>query len=105
MDNWTTIPPKLTLRLNTITPLLSIIVTSYTTQRTRDILDLLDSITKQTYPNIETVFVIERSDELVKKITTYANNISLTNLKVIFNTGEQGASAARNQESKPPKAP
>jgi hypothetical protein len=49
-------------------PLLSIVVTSYTTERLKDIFDLLKSIQNQTYENIEVVFAAERSAELMKKV-------------------------------------
>ena len=49
-------------------PLLSIVVTSYTTERLNDIYELLDSVKTQTYSDIETIFVAERSTELCDKI-------------------------------------
>lgn len=54
------------------------------------------SLKNQTYENIEIVFVAERSKDLFEKIKNYANAEGMTNVKVIFNNGEQGASAARN---------
>lgn len=77
-------------------PLLSIIVTSYTTKRLNDVLELLDSIKAQTYPNIETIFVAECSTELLDKVKAYASENNSLNLKVIFNDGEPGATSARN---------
>ena len=77
-------------------PLLFVIVTSYTTGRLRDIYELLDSIEAQTYPNLETIFVAERSVELLNKVRSYASEKDALNLKVIFNDGETGLSAARN---------
>ena len=77
-------------------PLLSIIITSYTTERVGDIYELLDSIKAQTYSDIETIFVAERSVELLNKVRAYASEKDAFNLKVIFNDGEPGLSAARN---------
>lgn len=77
-------------------PLLSIIVTSYTTERLEDVFELLGGVKAQTYPNIETVFVAERSRELYDQIKTYIKENGIPNPKVIFNEGELGASAARN---------
>lgn len=77
-------------------PLLSIVITSYTLDRLKDILKLLDSIAAQNYPNIETIFVAERSRELYDQIKAYAQENGIPNPKVIFNDGEPGASAARN---------
>jgi glycosyltransferase involved in cell wall biosynthesis len=78
------------------TRLLSVVVTSYTTERLPDVYELLASIKAQSYPYLETVFVAERSTELCKKVKSYGDENSVPNLKVVFNDGEQGASAARN---------
>jgi len=77
-------------------PLLSIVVTSYTTERLKDIFELLDSIKSQTYKNIEVIFVAEHIKELYEKVREYGEKIGLTNFKVIYNEGELGASGARN---------
>ncbi len=74
----------------------SIIVTSYTTERLKDICELLDSIKAQTYANIETIFVAERSQELNERVKTYVKEKDMANTKVVFNDGELGLSAARN---------
>jgi glycosyltransferase involved in cell wall biosynthesis len=65
-------------------------------ERLRDIFELLDSIKVQTYPNIETLLVVERSKELLNKVNSYTAKKNIPNLKVLFNDGEPGASAARN---------
>ena len=77
-------------------PLLSIVITSYTTERLKDILELLDNIKTQTYTHIETIFVAERSLELADKVKKYIREQSIRNVKVLFNNGEPGASTARN---------
>ena len=77
-------------------PLLSIVITSYTLERINDIFDLLDSIKAQTYPTIETIWIAERSRELYERVKTYAERKAAPNMMVVFNNGEPGASAARN---------
>lgn len=77
-------------------PLLSIIITSYTMERLNDIFDLLDSIKAQTYPNIETILIVERSTELFERLKQYAVEINIPRTKILFNDGERGLSAARN---------
>ena len=72
----------------------SIIVTSYTTERLDDIRDLLESIRAQTYPDIETIFVAERSRELYEEVKAIGQGIP--GLKVVFHDAEPGISAARN---------
>jgi len=76
--------------------LLSIVVTSYTLERLKDIFELLDSIRAQTYPNIETIFVAERSREIYEKVKTYAEEKAVPNMMAVFNDGEPGQSPARN---------
>lgn len=78
------------------TPLLSIIITSYDMDRLRDTLELLDSIQAQTYSNIETIFVAERSVDLYNRVKGYVQEKALHNFKVVFNERELGMSAARN---------
>jgi len=77
-------------------PLLSIIITSYTTERLKDVFELLDSIKNQTYKNIEVVFVAERSKELYEKVREYGEKIGLLMFNALFNYGEPGLSQARN---------
>ena len=78
------------------TPHVSVIITSYTTKRLGDIFELLDSIKAQTYTNIETIFVAERSMELYSQVQAYVQGNDIPNPKVLFNDGEPGLSAARN---------
>jgi glucosyl-dolichyl phosphate glucuronosyltransferase len=76
--------------------LLSIIITAYTSERLNDIYELLKSIKNQNYTNIETLFVVEGSPELKEKISAYGIENAIPNLKMLFNSGEPGLSAARN---------
>ena len=66
-------------------PLLSIVITSYTTERLKDIFELLDSIksqtlltqqTQRTQSTIEVIFVAERSRELYERVKAYAEGKS-----------------------------
>ena len=77
-------------------PLLSIIITSYTLDRLRDIFELLDSIKTQTYDHIEIILVVERSTELLERIKRYIDENAISNTKVVFNLGEPSQSSARN---------
>jgi glycosyltransferase involved in cell wall biosynthesis len=76
--------------------LLSIVITSYTTERLKDIFDLLNSIKSQAYSNIETVFVAERSQELYERVKAYAEEKDISTMKIIVNEGGWGLSASRN---------
>ncbi len=77
-------------------PLLSIVITSYTTERLNDIFELLDSLQSQTYSKMETIFVAERSIELYDRVKVYTEEKGIANTRVLFNHGEPGLSAARN---------
>lgn len=77
-------------------PLLSIVITSFTAGRLKDIFELLASIKSQTYQSLETIFVAERSQELYERVREYGEEQSLPNLKVIFSHDKLGLSAARN---------
>ena len=77
-------------------PKILIITTSYTIDRFKDITELLDSIQAQSYRNIETVIVAERSAELAESIGNYAHEKNYPNVSVLFNQGEWGLSSARN---------
>lgn len=77
-------------------PLLSIIVTSYTVQRLKDIFQLLDSVKNQSYRNIEVIFVSERSKELYEKVKTYAEENGIPSVVSVFNDSEPGQSPSRN---------
>jgi cellulose synthase/poly-beta-1,6-N-acetylglucosamine synthase-like glycosyltransferase len=64
--------------------------------RLNAILELLDSIKAQTYPNTETIVIVERSMELLDRLKQYINEETIPNTKGVFNNGEHGLSAARN---------
>jgi len=74
----------------------SIVVTTYTTDRLNDVCELLDTIRGQTYPHVETVFVGESRRELCDRVRDYVQANSMSNVKVIFNDGVKGLSGARN---------
>jgi len=64
--------------------------------RNRDIFALIDSINALTYSNIEVIMVVERSKELFESIRKYVVLQTILKIRIVFNTGEQGLSAARN---------
>jgi glucosyl-dolichyl phosphate glucuronosyltransferase len=80
----------------TNSPLLSIVITTYTAERLNDIYKLLESIKNQTYIHIETLLIVEMSKELMEKINSYVVENNIPNFKMLFNEGECGLSAARN---------
>lgn len=81
---------------NTNLPKISIITTSYSLDRLKDITELLDSIQAQSYKNIETLIVTERSPELTESIKTYIDQKGYSNTQVLYNEGEWGSYPSRN---------
>jgi len=85
-------------------PLLSVVITSYTTERISDIYELFDSIKNQTCKDIETIFVAERSKELYESVKDYSGSIELSDFKLIFTNDKLGLGGARSLASKNAKA-
>lgn len=79
---------------------ISIIVTSYSTVRLDEIKEMLDSIKKQTYHRIELIYVVERSELLLKIVEKILSDNGIPNYKLLFNDGEPGLAYARNLGSK-----
>lgn len=77
-------------------PRLSVVITSYTTDRIKDIIELLDAIGAQSYRQLEIMFVAESSRQLYEQIVAYRRRNHAPGMTVLFNEGEPGLSAARN---------
>lgn len=90
---------------------LSIVITSYSVDRFKDICDLFDSVKAQLFTNtsetkhlsqstIETIFIAEGSHALYEKVKEYGDKLGLQNFKVIFSTEKLGLGGARNLGAK-----
>jgi glycosyltransferase involved in cell wall biosynthesis len=90
------LPASANAKASSSHPLLSIVLTSYTDKRLKDIFELLESVKAQTYPRIEVVYVIERSTGLLHLLRSYLKEKAISNVKVIFDSRDLGLSAARN---------
>lgn len=77
-------------------PLLSAIVCSYTTARLGDVCEVLMALQGQSYPNLETVFVSDRSPELEALVRELVEQRGLDRVRVVLNDGRPGLAAARN---------
>ena len=82
--------------MNKPPPLVSVIATSYSMERLEDLTALLNSLEKQTYPCREIIIVLEKSHELQGRVNHWAFQKGYTNMRLLFNSGPSGASAARN---------
>jgi glucosyl-dolichyl phosphate glucuronosyltransferase len=87
-------------------PTLSIVVTSYSMDRFKDVCELLDSIKVQTFESenepftIETIFIAERSIELYDKLKVYGDQIGLSYFRVQYSSEKLGLAGARNLGAK-----
>jgi glucosyl-dolichyl phosphate glucuronosyltransferase len=77
-------------------PLVSVVATTYAKERLWDVDELLESLAVQTYPNVEVVFVAERSPEIADHVTAYARQRRFDGVRVLFHEGGGGLSRARN---------
>jgi len=77
-------------------PQISIITASYTMDRFKDIIELLDSIQVQSYKKIEIIVVADGAPELAEKIKNHIHQKNHSNISVLCNEGERGLSSARN---------
>ncbi len=75
---------------------ISIIVPCYSRQRLSDVYELLDNIQAQSYDNIETLVVAERSPELADSISHCIQERGYDRVKVLYNQGDWGSYSARN---------
>lgn len=75
---------------------ISIITPCYTTKRLKDIAELLDSVQSQTYNNVETLVIAERTPELAGNIRSYVAEKGYPNIQVLYNQDEWGSYSARN---------
>jgi len=64
--------------------------------RYKDITEMLGSIQAQSYKNIQTIFVAERSPQLAARIKNYIQEKNYPSVLVLYNQGEWGLSSARN---------
>ena len=75
---------------------ISIIVASYTMDRLKDLIELLDSIQAQTYQDVETLFVADNSPDLEDSVRRYIEEKNYRSVQVLYNQGERGISSSRN---------
>ena len=77
-------------------PIISIVITAYTIERINDIFELLDSVQAQTFKDLDTIFIIERSEELMYKVNDYIKQKNIACVNAIFSKDKIGLSGARN---------
>ena len=76
-------------------PTVSIVVTTYTTERMNDLLSLIDSIERMHTPDIELIIIIERAYESFQLATKKLGQCNFSS-RVIFKNERLGISNARN---------
>jgi GT2 family glycosyltransferase len=75
---------------------LSIIITAYSVDRAKDVIELLQSTSAQTYPNLETILVLTRSNELLEYVNARGHEAALESVRILFDDRRLGLSEARN---------
>jgi GT2 family glycosyltransferase len=65
-------------------------------ERFGNLITLIGSLQKQTFTDCEIIIVLEKSRELLGRIDDYVKQNEYDNVRVLFNSGMRGASAARN---------
>jgi glycosyltransferase involved in cell wall biosynthesis len=75
---------------------LSVVVTGYTMRRLPDVLEAVESLNRQTYRDLEIIFVAEGPEELADRVETFARDTNMANLRVVRNDGPAGLTFARN---------
>jgi glycosyltransferase involved in cell wall biosynthesis len=77
-------------------PLVSVVISSYTMERIEDIRHLLDQLRMQTYANLEVVFVAERDPAICDQVKAHVGSWEWPQVQVYFNDGAPGLSGNRN---------
>lgn len=72
----------------------SIVISTISTNRYNDLIDLLDGIKVQTYDHVETIMIVDENIELYDKIKNLV--CENKNIKIIFNPKNMGLSYSRN---------
>jgi glucosyl-dolichyl phosphate glucuronosyltransferase len=75
---------------------LSVVITAYTIRRLPDALEAIESLGRQTYPDMEIVFVAEGQEDLAQRVEAFAQDKRIHNLRVIRKDGPAGLTFARN---------
>jgi glycosyltransferase involved in cell wall biosynthesis len=76
--------------------MLSVVVTGYTMQRLPDVIEAIVSLSRQSYRDMEIIFVAEGPEELAQCVEAFAHDAGIHNLRVIRNDGPAGLTFARN---------
>jgi len=76
--------------------MLSVVVTGYTMQRLPDVIEAIGSLSRQTYCDMEIIFVAEGPEELAQRVGVFGRETGIHNLRVIPNDGPNGLTFARN---------
>lgn len=75
-------------------PDISVVICVYTEDRWGDILAAVDSVTRQSYPALETLLVVDHNPALLERLTREYKETPA--VRVLANAGPRGLSAGRN---------
>jgi GT2 family glycosyltransferase len=75
---------------------ISVIISTFSTKRYNDLIDLFQGLSAQTYKNIEVIVIIDENVELYERLSQYIKSNNLTNISVVLNQKNYGLSYSRN---------
>jgi len=75
---------------------ISVIVSTFSTKRYNDLIDLFQGLSDQTCKNVEVVVIIDENVELYEKLLQYTKSHDLTEVSVVLNPKNNGLSYSRN---------
>jgi len=75
---------------------ISVIISTYLHERLNDFLELSESISKQTYKDIEKIVVVDGNYELYAEIKSHMHSLGNNDVKVLYNEKKSGLASSRN---------
>jgi glycosyltransferase involved in cell wall biosynthesis len=82
--------------MKTQQPLVSVIITTHKSENKKFLVEAINSILQQTYPNIEILLVVDNNHKLYKTLHKKMKNIAKNNIRLLLNSGKKGISTSRN---------
>ncbi len=77
-------------------PTITVITPCYQLERLSDVIELIDTLQKQTYQSIEVIIVTEKVRELKDSIEAHVNKKGYVNVTVLHNEAVKGSYGSRN---------
>lgn len=76
--------------------ILSVVVSAYSFDRVKDLIEVIDGIKNQSYKDIELIVVIDENQKLFNTVKEHISTNNMENANIIFNPKNKGLSNSRN---------